>query len=120
MAAAPIRMHKTVIGIAGLFSNAQPAPFTKAIPTTSRIKTRPIPGQPPAKVEYKRRKWTHLSVYILIFFEFPPTLSPTWRTDSASFEAGGQVKWGGETYNSMMPRLSAMVVAWVRSLAPSL
>ena len=28
---------------------------TKAKPTTSLIKMRPVPGQPPVKVEYKRR-----------------------------------------------------------------
>ena len=35
-----------------------PVLITKAVPTTSRIKMRPVPGQPPAKLEYKRRSWT--------------------------------------------------------------
>ena len=30
--------------------------ISRAEPTTSRIRSRPIPGQPPANVEYKRRK----------------------------------------------------------------
>jgi hypothetical protein len=29
---------------------------TSAEPTTTRIRSKPVPGQPPANVEYKRRK----------------------------------------------------------------
>jgi hypothetical protein len=56
IAVAASRTDKIVMGLAGLPSAAVPALFTKTNPTTSRIKIRPIPGQPPAKVEYKRRK----------------------------------------------------------------
>jgi len=55
IAAAARRTQKIVMGMAGLLSMAEPALLTKANPTTSRIKMRPNPGQPPAKVEYKRR-----------------------------------------------------------------
>jgi len=34
---------------------------TSAEPTTSRMSSKPVPGQPPAKVEYKRRKDTPFS-----------------------------------------------------------
>jgi hypothetical protein len=54
-AAAARRTDKIVMGMAGLLSRTEPALLTKENPTTSRIKMRPIPGQPPAKVEYKRR-----------------------------------------------------------------
>ena len=55
-AAAARSTAKIVKGMAGLLSRTEPALLTKANPTTSRIKIRPIPGQPPANVEYKRRK----------------------------------------------------------------
>ena len=61
IAATPKKTDNNVMGMPGLPSRADPAPFAKAKPTTSRIKMSPIPGQPPAKVEYKRRNWTHLS-----------------------------------------------------------
>ena len=61
IAAADSRRARIVIGMAGRLSRADPALLTKASPTTNRIKMRPMPGQPPAKVEYKRRNWTHLS-----------------------------------------------------------
>jgi hypothetical protein len=47
--------------MAGLPSRAERALLAKTKQTTNRIKISPIPGQPPAKVEYKRRKSTHLS-----------------------------------------------------------
>jgi hypothetical protein len=47
----------------------EPAQLTKTNPTTSLIKMRPIPGQPPAKVEYKRRNGrTSPKNFILVFF----------------------------------------------------
>ena len=55
IAAAATRTDKIVMGMAGPLSRAEPALLTKTNPTLSRIKMRPIPGQPPANVEYKRR-----------------------------------------------------------------
>lgn len=55
IAAAARRTDNIVMGMAGLLGRAENALLTKANPTTSRIKMRPNPGQPPAKVEYKRR-----------------------------------------------------------------
>ena len=55
IAAAARSTDKIAKGIAGLFSMTEVALLIKAKPTTSRIKMSPIPGQPLAKVEYKRR-----------------------------------------------------------------
>jgi hypothetical protein len=69
IAAAASRTDKIVMGMAGLLSSSEPALLTKTNPTTSRIKMRPIPGQPPAKVEYKRRNGrTSPKNFILVFF----------------------------------------------------
>jgi hypothetical protein len=87
IAAVPRRTDKQVMGIAGLPSRADPALFANAKPTTNRIKMSPIPGQPPAKVEYKRRKMDAPLVYVFIFLRFLYELSPTNRLDPASFEA---------------------------------
>jgi hypothetical protein len=69
IAAAASRIDTTAIGIAGLLNREVPALFTKAIPITSRIKIRPIPGQPPAKVEYKRRngRTSRIRIHLRIF-----------------------------------------------------
>jgi hypothetical protein len=58
-----------VIGMAELLNRAEPTLFTKAIPTTSLIKMRPIPGQPAAKVEYKRRNGgtSRTSIHVRMF-----------------------------------------------------
>jgi hypothetical protein len=42
----------------GSFHRLRLAGTTSAEPTTSRMSSKPVPGQPPAKVEYKRRKDT--------------------------------------------------------------
>ncbi len=40
--------------------NRKPARTTSTEPTTKRIRSKPVPGQPPANVEYNRRN-THPS-----------------------------------------------------------
>jgi hypothetical protein len=86
-AAAANRTDRTVMWKSGLFCRAELAILTKANPTTSRIKIRPIPGQPPAKVEYKRRNGRTLSYTHFIFVYLRRGQSPTMRLDRASFEA---------------------------------
>lgn len=44
----------------GSLNSVKLARTTSADPTTSRIRSKPVPGQPPANVEYSRRT-THLS-----------------------------------------------------------
>jgi hypothetical protein len=50
----------TIIMIGGSPHTAELARATSAAPRTRRMRSNPIPGVPPAKVEYRRRK-THLS-----------------------------------------------------------
>ena len=45
----------TFIG-GGSLHSVKPARTTSADPTTTRIRSNPVPGQPPANVEYRRRK----------------------------------------------------------------
>ena len=53
----------TFIG-GGSLHSLKPARTTSAEPTTKRMRSKPAPGQPPANVEYRRRKnapfWTLL------------------------------------------------------------
>jgi len=49
-----------VVLIGGSLHSVVPAPITSADPTTKRMRSRPMPGQPPANVEYRRRKDTPL------------------------------------------------------------
>jgi hypothetical protein len=45
----------TFIG-GGSLRSVKPARTTSAEPATTRIRSNPVPGQPPANVEYRRRK----------------------------------------------------------------
>src|SRR5271166_1116150 len=45
----------TFIG-GGSLHSVRPAPPARAEPATTRIRSSPVPGQPPANVEYRRRK----------------------------------------------------------------
>jgi hypothetical protein len=59
----------TFIG-GGSLNSVTPAPMARAEPATTRIRSNPVPGQPPANVEYRRRKKNALSAlhcYFLLF-----------------------------------------------------
>jgi hypothetical protein len=111
----PRRTDMMAMGMEGPLSRAGMEMRINAKPMTRRINIRPNPGQPPAKVEYKRRNGRTSPTAIFL------VLARNWRPrsglDSASFEAA--VRLVG-LYSSMIPRFRAMVVAWVRSLAPNL
>ena len=53
-----------VVFIGGSFHSVEVARTTSAEPTTTRMRSKPAPGQPPANVEYRRRNeapfWTLL------------------------------------------------------------
>jgi len=51
----------------GSLRSVRPARTTSADPATTRIKSNPVPGQPPANVEYRRRKRSRFPHYIVIF-----------------------------------------------------
>ncbi len=71
---APVRRTDTIaIAVGELLSIVETALSTKTPPTTSRIKIRPIPGQPPAKVENKRRNGRPQTIY---FREYSKELEP--------------------------------------------
>lgn len=65
--APPRRTETIAIATGGLLSAVEPALSTKTAPATSRIVMRPTPGQPPAKVEYKRRnrRTSRIRIYLL-------------------------------------------------------
>jgi hypothetical protein len=67
--------HVTTTFKGGSLHRIEFARITKAEPRTSRMRSKPIPGQPPANVEYKRRKdapfLTFLESYISLATETP-------------------------------------------------
>ena len=55
----------TFIG-GGSLHSLKPARTTRAEPTTKRMRSKPVPGQPPANVEYKRRKMRLSGHYYIV------------------------------------------------------
>jgi hypothetical protein len=55
---APIKSTAGIVKFIGGRSlhSLKPARTTSAEPTTKRMRSKPVPGQPPANVEYRRRK----------------------------------------------------------------
>lgn len=82
-------------------------------PTTNRIRSSPIPGQPPANVEYKRRK--KAPFYLYQFLMFARESKPQKQLAASLFR--GLTITLDRTYSSIIPRLRPIVAAWVRSLA---
>jgi len=72
------------VAVGGSASRIEPAGPAKAAPTTSRIKISPSPGQPPAKVEYKRRNG-RTSPKPIYFEGFPMKVEPPKESGSALF-----------------------------------
>jgi len=93
-----------------------------AEPTTRRIRSSPAPGQPPANVEYRRRKRTRFPHYIVIFCCSESASEAQKGADYYSLELrdwNGQITWW-VSYSSIMPRFKPIIAACVRSLAPNL
>ena len=93
-----------------------------AEPTTKRMRSKPMPGQPPANVEYRRRKnapfWTLLECDVV-----KANRNPKKRQDRHSLEfcyASATRGLAGGNYSSMIPLFRPIMAACVRSLAPSL
>jgi len=55
---APIKSTAGIVKFigGGSLHSLKPARTTSADPTTKRMRSKPVPGQPPANVEYRRRK----------------------------------------------------------------
>jgi hypothetical protein len=51
----PRNAQLIVVITGGSLHSAAPAPETSAEPATRRMSSKPVPGRPPANVEYKRR-----------------------------------------------------------------
>ena len=91
-----------------------------AEPMTARMRSKPTPGQPPANVEYKRRK-AHPSrryQFRCCRVESKPQIEPGMSLFRV-LRLGCGSRLGG-TYSSMIPLFRPIIAAWVRSLAPSL
>ena len=92
-----------------------------AEPATRRMRSKPVPGQPPANVEYRRRN-THPFGRNQIVTLLQAHRYPKKSRDRHSFEFGmrlGEQAAGGN-YSSMIPLFKPIMAAWVRSLAPNL
>jgi len=79
-----MRTDKIVMGMAGLLSKTESALLTKTNPNISRINMRPIPGEPPANVEYKRRNG-RTSLMRIHFPRFPKRMEPYKEVGSSLF-----------------------------------
>jgi hypothetical protein len=106
----------------GSLRRVKPARTTSAEPATARIRSNPVPGQPPANVEYSRLKRTHFPQYIAIFGCSESASKAQKGADHYSLELWD---WDCEgtwsvNYSSIMPRFKPIIAACVRSLAPSL
>ena len=99
----------------GSLHSRGPACQRTTAPTTSRISSKPMPGQPPANVEYRRRN-TYLDTIIR---RGGATRTPRrgGGCDSLGSVATGSA--ARQIYSSMMPLFRPMIAACVRSLASS-
>jgi hypothetical protein len=83
----PIKSTAGIVAFrGGSLQSLEPARITNAEPTTARIRSRPMPGQPPANVEYKRRKNTPCA-YLLGSHCVEATRSPKRRCKCHSLES---------------------------------
>jgi hypothetical protein len=65
---APIKSTEGIVKFIGGRSlhSLKPARTTSAEPTTKRMRSKPVPGQPPANVEYRRRKMRLSGHYYIV------------------------------------------------------
>jgi len=102
--------------IGGSCQSVEIALNISAEPTTRRMRSNPMPGQPPANVEYRRRTQAPFRTSIGSFFakksETPKGVQIITLWSSA-------IRAGGGSYSSMIPLLRPIIAACVRSLAPS-
>jgi hypothetical protein len=92
-----------------------------AEPTTKRMRSKPMPGRPPANVEYRRRKMRPSGHYYIVMCEGEPI--PQKELGSSLFRVLLCVcgeGLAGENYSSMIPLFMPIMAACVRSLAPNL
>jgi len=87
--AAARRMGTTALAMGGSASIAEAALPTRTIPTTKRIRIRPMPGRPPANVEYKRRNGRTFHMH-LHFRRFHIGSEPHKVGGSSLFRGAGQ------------------------------
>ena len=102
----------------GPLDSPGPACQRTTAPTTSRISSKAIPGQPPANVEYRRRN-TYLDTIIRRGGATAPP-RPGRGSDSlgSSDDSGGR-SGTRQRYSSMIPLFTPMIAACVRSFASS-
>jgi hypothetical protein len=77
----------TFIG-GGSLRSVKPARTTNAEPATTRIRSNPVPGQPPANVEYRRRKDAPFRTTLLFSAVLKSHRSPK-RVKSSLFRVWG-------------------------------
>jgi len=111
-----------VVLIGGSRHKVKPARATNEVPTTKRMRSKPVPGQPPANVEYRRRNSAPFQT--LLDCDSPARdRNPKKSNDGHSLEfgwqGGEQAKAGGDDYSSMIPLFMPIIAACVRSFAPN-
>jgi hypothetical protein len=117
MPAASESTARIVMFKGGSIHSLEAARTTNAEPITRRMKSKPVPGQPPANVEYRRR-----TLYTPIFRHCEGRSKPQkgWNCHSLGpLGLGGEV-CGSENYSSITPLFNPIIAACVRSFAPNL
>ena len=118
----PKRIAEVIVMFSGGSRHSHRPPRTTNIePTTRRMSSKPVPGQPPANVEYKRRNTCTLSYKPECHsIDAPQYPKKSRKHHSFGFRLreGEVVDWCA--YSSMIPLLRPIMAACVRSLAPSL
>ncbi len=94
---APIKSTAGIVTFIGGRSlhSLKPARTINAEPTTTRMRSNPVPGQPPANVEYKRRNDTPFNTYPESSFlegnRYPKKSFDRHSLESGFFGGAGQV-----------------------------
>ena len=102
----------------GSIHSLEAARTSIAEPITKRMKSKPVPGQPPANVEYSRR-----TLYTPIFRHCEARSKPPKGLELSLFRfhgLGARAVCGYENYSSIIPLFNPIIAACVRSLAPNL
>jgi len=117
----PRRIAEVIVAFSGGSPHiSKPARTTSTHPVTSRISNNPVPGQPPANVEYKRR-----NMHLVALTRVPHVKAHQYPKESRNphplefaMQAAKVAGWRG--HSSMIPFFRPIMAAWLGVSAPIL
>jgi hypothetical protein len=118
---APIKSTAGIVTFIGgrSFHSLKLVRTTSAEPTTKRMSSKPVPGQPPANVEYRRRKDTPFALTHSDVGEADRNPKRSAIRHCLEFCIYGALRRRAVNYSSMIPLFNPIIAACVRSLAPN-